>query len=87
MSLNFVVYDKQTGAIREQRSASGCFTEDDIMFTVYGTNSTQMLGFLGAISMLDQVNGNGSMMVDIATKTVIPNPDYVKPVAVDTPVL
>ena len=87
MSLNFVVYDKQTGAIREQRSASGCFTEDDIMFTVYGANFPQMLGYMGANPSLDQVNGDGSLKVDLVTKETISNPDYVKPVAVDTPVL
>lgn len=79
MSLNFVIYEKATGRIVEQRSAGGCFTESQVFNVIYGGGATEMLNVIGAIPVLAAVEGNGSVKVDLATLQIVPDPTYVAP--------
>lgn len=77
--MNFVIYEKATGRIIEQRSAGNCYTEAAVFAAAYGPGATFMQGLSGAIPTLDPVTQDGSVMVDLPTLRIIPNPAYVPP--------
>lgn len=80
MSISWVVYNKQTGAITEIRTATGVSSEEDLFKAVYGVDGAVVAQMLsGAVPVLDNVNPNGSKKVDLATKQIIDNPNYTPP--------
>lgn len=84
--MNFIIYEKATGHIVEQRSAGGCYTVNDLFQAVYGLDGAAFMQTLAdAIPSLTQVPGDGSVEVNPTTKVVQPTPGWVAPVVLVSP--
>ena len=83
--MKVLIYNKVSGTIESVREFSDDITPSSVFGLVYGGRAAKEMLTKDAIAWEDDVLFNGSQIVDVATSTVVANPNYVEPVVVPEP--